>query len=156
MTTWGFSLSKNTSLYHIDLSYNEFNEIDLRLLVRALNKNSTMMGVHLEGNPGLHNFKINRNLRGQYDANEEIEEFLPHEKNNFILSRKIKDKPTSESDRSISSRFSSAIKKGLGIVPKLKATKECWMCQQHTKKVFQYTMPLNLTKKAPFHDKVIP
>ena len=64
MTTWGFSLSKNTSLYHIDLSYNEFNEIDLRLLVRALNKNSTMMGVHLEGNPGLHNFKINRNLRG--------------------------------------------------------------------------------------------
>ena len=43
---WGHALRTNTSLVHLDLSYNKFEQSDTTLLAEELDHNHTCIGFH--------------------------------------------------------------------------------------------------------------
>ncbi len=61
---------QNSSLLHLDISYNNFSYDDMILLQTALLTNQTLIGLHLEGNSGAYTdtngfiaFKNERKIR---------------------------------------------------------------------------------------------
>jgi hypothetical protein len=47
------ALHKNSTLWHVDLSSNEFDKYALKMIVKGLKQNNSIMSVHLADNKGL-------------------------------------------------------------------------------------------------------
>lgn len=48
--TIGHALKKNSSLVHLDLSYNYFNTKECEIIGNELNSNHSLLGIHMLGN----------------------------------------------------------------------------------------------------------
>ena len=49
---WGQALTENTSLLHLDLSFNKIDQYETQILSEKLKKNHTLLGIHYQGNEG--------------------------------------------------------------------------------------------------------
>ena len=49
---WADAFSSNKSLLHLDLSNNQFDSRELKIMAEGLQKNHQILGIHLTGNEG--------------------------------------------------------------------------------------------------------
>jgi hypothetical protein len=50
-------LKENETLIHLDVSFCEIDEIDTKMISKALKNNHTLYGIHFQGNQGFIDFK---------------------------------------------------------------------------------------------------
>ena len=49
---WSEFFSKNEHLVHLDMSHNNLDSRELKIMSEGLNENVTILGIHLTGNEG--------------------------------------------------------------------------------------------------------
>ena len=117
-------LKKNQTLLHMDLSHNEITEADSEIISVGLNKNRTLLGLHMTGN------YVNTNAEGFLD----------------------KQKPHPASDSHIMTRLTESLAMGYQTSPiqiDLRATSNCWICEGWSEVKFMFDLTTADVKLTP-------
>ena len=51
-TAWGTAFKENKTLIHLDLSYNQIDYKEAKIMEEDLRQNRTLIGLHFKGNKG--------------------------------------------------------------------------------------------------------